>query len=83
MTRIRRRLCSGFTVAGLLCVGFPGQRCLADVVFQADFSGPGNSRSGGPYDSVTTGGVLGELKSDAYTFTRLSARTRWLPRAVI
>ncbi|MDX9867542.1 MAG: hypothetical protein RBT78_06415 [Kiritimatiellia bacterium] len=71
MTRIRRRLCSGFTVAGLLCVGFPGQRCLADVVFQADFSGPGNSRSGGPYDSVTTGGVLGELKSDAYTFTRV------------
>jgi len=58
-------------IVGAMALCLPVCRVPAAIVFQADFSGPGNSKTGSPYDGVTTGGVLSELYSNAYTSTKL------------
>lgn len=58
-------------IAGAMALCLNAGRVSAAIVFQADFSGPGNSKTGSPYDGVTAGGVLAQLYSNAYTYTKL------------
>lgn len=70
MKKLNRKVTAVF-MAGAVALCLTACRASAEIVFQADFSGPGNSKTGSPYDGVTTGGILAQLYGNAYTSTKL------------